>query len=52
MRKEWVKDILRQCRAAKVPFFFKQWGGTRKDLTGRELNGRTYSEMPVVAQAA
>jgi protein gp37 len=52
MRKEWVKDILRQCRAAKVPFFFKQWGGTRKDLTGRELNGRTYSEMPVGAQTA
>lgn len=52
MRKEWVKDILRQCRTAKVPFFFKQWGGTRKDLTGRELNGRTYSEMPVVAQVA
>jgi protein gp37 len=52
MRKEWVKDILRQCRAARVPFFFKQWGGTRKDLTGRELNGRTYDEMPIVAQAA
>ena len=52
MRKEWVKDILRQCRTAKVPFFFKQWGGTRKDLTGRELNGRTYSEMPIVAQTA
>ncbi len=52
MRKEWVKDILRQCRAAKVPFFFKQWGGIRKDLTGRELYGRTYSEMPVVAQTA
>ena len=52
MRKEWVKDILRQCRSAKVPFFFKQWGGIRKDLTGRELYGRTYSEMPVVAQAA
>ena len=52
MRKEWVKDILRQCRAPKVPFFFKQWGGIRKDLTGRELNGRTYNEMPVVAQTA
>lgn len=52
MHKEWVKDILRQCRTAKVPFFFKQWGGIRKDLTGRELNGRTYSEMPVVAQTA
>lgn len=52
MRKEWVKDIFRQCRAARVPFFFKQWGGTRKDLTGRELNGRTYSEMPLVSQTA
>ncbi len=52
MRKEWVKDIFRQCRTAKIPFFFKQWGGTRKDLTGRELNGRTYSEMPIIAQAA
>ncbi len=52
MHKEWVKDILRQCRTAKVPFFFKQWGGIRKDLTGRELNGRKYSEMPVVAQTA
>lgn len=52
MRKEWVKDIFRQCRAARVPFFFKQWGGSRKDLTGRELNGRTYSEMPLVSQTA
>ena len=22
----WVRDILNQCRAANVPFFFKQWG--------------------------
>lgn len=46
MKKEWVGSILRQCRSAKVPFFFKQWGGVRKDLTGRTLNGRTYDEMP------
>jgi protein gp37 len=52
MRKEWVTSILRQCRAAHVPFFFKQWGGVRKDLTGRELNGRTYSEMPGILQPA
>jgi protein gp37 len=52
MRKEWVRNILRQCRTARVPFFFKQWGGIRKDLTGRELNGRTYNEMPIVAQSA
>jgi protein gp37 len=52
MQKEWVTAILRQCRQAKVPFFFKQWGGVRKDLTGRELNGRTYNDMPAIAQAA
>jgi len=46
MQPEWVASILRQCRSASVPFFFKQWGGVRKDLTGRELNGRTYDEMP------
>jgi protein gp37 len=46
MDAEWVRSIKRQCRAAKVAFFFKQWGGTRKDLTGRELDGRIYSEFP------
>ena len=52
MSREWVISIFRQCRAAGVPFFFKQWGGVRKDLTGRELNGRTYNEMPAVLQPA
>lgn len=47
MKIEWIRSIYRQCRKAKVPFFFKQWGGVRKDLTGRQLNGRTYDEMPV-----
>jgi protein gp37 len=42
----WVRSIYKQCRSAKAAFFFKQWGGVRKDLTGRELNGRTYDEMP------
>jgi len=46
MRVEWIRSILRQCRRENVPFFFKQWGGTRKDLTGRQLDGRTYDEMP------
>lgn len=48
MEVDWVEGILRQCRAANVPFFFKQWGGTRKDLTGRTLHNRTYDEMPVL----
>lgn len=46
MREAWALSILRQCHAARVPFFFKQWGGVRKDLTGRQINGRTYDEMP------
>lgn len=50
MKPEWVDDLLRQARVAKTAFFFKQWGGVRKDLTGRELRGRTYDEMPRVAR--
>jgi protein gp37 len=46
IRKEWVIDIFRQCRAARVPFFFKQWGGVQKHLAGRKIFGRTYDEMP------
>ena len=49
MNAEWVESLYKQCRNAEVPFFFKQWGGTRKDLTGRKLHGRTYDEMPVLA---
>jgi protein gp37 len=49
MQPEWVDSIHRQCQRKNVPFFFKQWGGVRKDMTGRELHGRTYDEMPVVA---
>jgi protein gp37 len=44
----WVDQIRRQCKRAKVPFFFKQWGGVRKGVAGRTLNGRTYDEMPDV----
>ena len=46
MKKKWVVDIRDQCQKENVLFFFKQWGGTRKSKTGRELDGRTYDEMP------
>lgn len=46
MRKSWVQSIRDQCRAAGVAFFFKQWGGVRKHLHGRSLDGRTYDEYP------
>jgi len=43
---EWVRSIRDQCRDAEIPFFFKQWGGVRKGRCGRELDGRTYDEIP------
>jgi protein gp37 len=46
MREEWVTSIRDQCSPAGVPFFFKQWGGTRKKQAGRLLQGRTYDDMP------
>jgi protein gp37 len=46
MTPEWVKDIRDQCRKANVAFFFKQWGGVQKKRHGRELDGRTWDEMP------
>jgi len=48
MKKEWVLSIRDQCRQAGVPFFFKQWGGTRKKLAGRILEGNFYDEFPSV----
>ncbi len=52
MKREWVISIRRQCRQYGVPFFFKQWGGVRKKQTGRQLDGRTYDEMPVLQSPA
>ena len=51
MEIEWVREIFRVCRKHEVPFFFKQWGGVRKHLTGRLLGGRTYDEMPFATAA-
>lgn len=50
MKPDWVLDIKDQCDRANVAFFFKQWGGTNKKAAGRELDGRTYDEMPEILQ--
>ena len=42
----WVESIRDQCVDQRVPFFFKQWGGFQKKKAGRELDGRTYDDMP------
>jgi protein gp37 len=46
MQAEWVREIRSQCAKAKVAFFFKQWGGPRKDITGRVLDGKLWNAMP------
>lgn len=46
MEKQWVLSVLQQCQRARVPFFFKQWGGVQKKKAGRQLDGRTYDGFP------
>jgi protein gp37 len=46
IEKKWVMEIRDQCQEANVPFFFKQWGGVNKKISGRILDGKTYDEMP------
>ena len=46
IKEEWVTDIRDQCLASNTPFFFKQWGGTQKKKAGRQLQGKTWSQMP------
>lgn len=50
MKREWVVSVRGQCRKSGAAFFFKQWGGVRKSVTGRKLDGRTYDEFPDRAQ--
>lgn len=51
LEKEWVRSLRTQCSTARVPFFFKQWGGVQKGKHGRLLDGRTYDEMPAPTSA-
>jgi protein gp37 len=46
MDPRWVEEIRDQCLLADVAFFFKQWGGKTPKAHGRELDGRTWDEMP------
>lgn len=46
MDPSWAKQVRDACLEARVPFFFKQWGGRTPKAGGRELAGRTWDEMP------
>ena len=45
MESAWVESLRDQCDE-RTAFLFKQWGGVRKEMTGRHLNGRTWDEYP------
>lgn len=50
MSEDWAVEIRDQCKAAKVAFFFKQWGGVRPKSGGRVLRGREWNQYPCVAK--
>ncbi|HEY6793231.1 MAG TPA: phage Gp37/Gp68 family protein [Kineosporiaceae bacterium] len=47
MDPRWAAALRDLCLGARVPFFFKQWGGRTPKAGGRELDGRTWEAMPV-----
>lgn len=46
MKEEWALSIRDQCLDAKVPFFFKQWGGRTSKSGGRKLQNEIWNGMP------
>jgi protein gp37 len=50
MDPKWAIDIRNQCIAARVAFFFKQWGGRSPKSGGRLLEGREWNQFPSKAR--
>lgn len=46
MHIDWVRDLRDRATRAGVPFFFKQWGGRTPKAGGRQLDGRTWDQLP------
>jgi protein gp37 len=46
MDARWARDVRDLCVDASVPYFFKQWGGRTPKAGGRQLDGRTWDDMP------
>jgi protein gp37 len=42
----WITELRDRCLEEEVAFFFKQWGGVRAKTGGRQLEGRTWDQMP------
>lgn len=46
---DWIRDLRDRCEARDIAFFFKQVGGTTPKAGGRDLDGRTWDQMPALA---
>jgi protein gp37 len=42
----WVDEIKDACAVDGAAFFFKQWGGVNKKMSGRVYNDQVWNEMP------
>ena len=51
-QQHWITSIRDQCLLARVPLFFKQWGGRTSKSGGRQLEGRVWDQMPVLSRDA
>jgi protein gp37 len=51
IKEQWVTDLRDAAAQHGAAFFFKQWGGLTPKAGGRELDGRTWDEMPPSALA-
>lgn len=43
---QWMRELRDSCKDTDTAFFFKQWGGRTPKAGGRDLDGRTWDEMP------
>lgn len=45
-RYHWAQDLRDACQRQGVAFWWKQWGGPKPHSAGREIDGRTWDELP------
>jgi protein gp37 len=50
MQIRWARHLRDAALHTETAFFFKQWGGQTAKANGRELDGRTWDEMPEAAR--
>jgi protein gp37 len=48
----WVAELRDRCVKQGIAFFHKQWGGRTPKAKGRQLDGRTWDELPKPTRAS